>query len=133
MTVRLRADQWSEGVEYLNPDDVARDRFGDWNSPEATLEAARWTTARREALLAAHQGIAFEITIHSGASRESTQDRRRPGSRRSWPSRLARQPRTGRRSTEGVYAPVAAPEQDACDRRATVGLDLRLWGDHAVA
>lgn len=63
VTVRLRADQWSEGVEYLNPDDVARDRFGDWNSPEATLEAARWTTARREVLLAAHQGIAFETVF----------------------------------------------------------------------
>jgi predicted ABC-type ATPase len=24
VTVRLRAAQWSEGVEYLNPDDVAR-------------------------------------------------------------------------------------------------------------
>jgi len=63
VTVRLRVDRWSEGVEYLNPDDVARDRFGDWNSPEATLEAARWTTARREALLAAHQGIAFETVF----------------------------------------------------------------------
>jgi predicted ABC-type ATPase len=63
VTVRLRADRWSEDVEYLNPDDVARDRFGDWNSPEATLEAARWTTARREALLAAHQGIAFETVF----------------------------------------------------------------------
>jgi hypothetical protein len=28
-------------VEYLNPDDIARDRFGDWNSPEASLKAAR--------------------------------------------------------------------------------------------
>jgi predicted ABC-type ATPase len=28
VTVRLRADRWSEDVEYLNPDDVARDRFG---------------------------------------------------------------------------------------------------------
>jgi predicted ABC-type ATPase len=63
VTVRLRADQWSEGVEYLNPDDIARDRFGDWNSPQATLEAARWTTARREALLAARQGIAFETVF----------------------------------------------------------------------
>lgn len=63
VTVRLRADQWSEGVEYLNPDDIARDRFGDWNSPEAVLEAARWTTARREELLAARQGIAFETVF----------------------------------------------------------------------
>jgi predicted ABC-type ATPase len=37
VTVRLRQDRWSEDVEYLNPDDIARDRFGDWNSPEAVM------------------------------------------------------------------------------------------------
>lgn len=63
ITTRLRADHWSEGVEYLNPDDIARDRFGDWNSPEAVLEAARWTTERREQLLAARKGIAFETVF----------------------------------------------------------------------
>jgi len=76
VTVRLRADRWSEGVEYLNPDEIARDRFGDWNSPEATLEAARWTTARREALLAADLGIAFE-TVFSTDDKLSFLDRAR--------------------------------------------------------
>jgi predicted ABC-type ATPase len=68
VTVRLREERWSEGVEYLNPDDVARDRFGDWNSPRAVLEAARWTEARREVLLASGAGIAFE-TVLSTASK----------------------------------------------------------------
>ena len=63
LTDRLRKDQWSEGVEYLNPDEIARDRFGDWNSPAAVLEAARWTTARREELLAQGVGIAFETVF----------------------------------------------------------------------
>ncbi len=63
VTVRLRADHWSEGVEYLNPDDVARDRFGDWNAPEAVLHAARWSEARREELLAQRAGIAFETVF----------------------------------------------------------------------
>jgi predicted ABC-type ATPase len=40
VTTRLRRDHWSEGVEYLDPDDVARDRFGDWSSPAAVLDAA---------------------------------------------------------------------------------------------
>jgi predicted ABC-type ATPase len=65
VTVRLREEHWSEGVEYLNADDVARDRFGDWNSPHAVLEAARWTDARREDLLKAHMGIAFETVFSS--------------------------------------------------------------------
>ena len=63
LTVRLRQDHWSEGVEYLNPDDIARDRFGDWNSPEAVLLAARFAAARRDELLAARQGIAFETVF----------------------------------------------------------------------
>jgi predicted ABC-type ATPase len=63
VTERLRVDHWSEGVEYLNPDEVARDRFGDWNAPDAVLRAAQWTGQRREELLAAHAGIAFETVF----------------------------------------------------------------------
>jgi predicted ABC-type ATPase len=63
ITSRLREDHWSDGVEYLNPDEVARDRYGDWNSPDAVLSAARWVDARREDLLAAGQGIAFETVL----------------------------------------------------------------------
>lgn len=68
VTLRLRAERWSQGVEYLNPDDVARDRFGDWNSPAASLDAARWVTARRDDLLARDEGIAFE-TVFSSAEK----------------------------------------------------------------
>lgn len=63
ITVRLREDHWSQGVEYLNPDDVAQGRFGDWNSPQASLSAAQWTTARREELLEQHAPIAFETVF----------------------------------------------------------------------
>jgi predicted ABC-type ATPase len=65
VTVRLRVEKWSDHVEYLNPDDVARDRFGDWNSPQASLDAARWVAARREVLLATRAGIAFETVFSS--------------------------------------------------------------------
>ena len=58
VTVRLRADHWSEGVEYLNPDDVARDRFGDWNNAEAVRQAVLWTQVRREELLKQRAGMA---------------------------------------------------------------------------
>ena len=37
--------------------------FEGWNSPEASLEAARWTTQRREELLAQRAGIAFETVF----------------------------------------------------------------------
>jgi len=63
VTGRLRRDQWSEGVEYLNPDDIARERFGDWNSESAIRSAAIWTTERRELLLRQGAGIAVETVF----------------------------------------------------------------------
>lgn len=63
VTERLREDSWSEGVEYINPDEIARDRFGDWNSTRAVLDAARWAETRREELLASRRGIAFETVL----------------------------------------------------------------------
>jgi predicted ABC-type ATPase len=42
---------------------TSRERFGDWNSPKATLVAARWVTARRDELLALGAGIAFETVF----------------------------------------------------------------------
>jgi predicted ABC-type ATPase len=63
VTLRLRDERWSEGVEYLNPDEIARDRFGDWNAPESIMSAATWTTARREELLAARASLAFETVM----------------------------------------------------------------------
>jgi predicted ABC-type ATPase len=50
ITGRLRQERWSDGVEYLNPDEVARDRFGDWNAPHASSAAARWTEETSEKL-----------------------------------------------------------------------------------
>ena len=76
ITARLREERWSEGVEYLNPDEVARDRFGDWNRPDAVLDAARWTEARREELLGLGQGIAFE-TVFSTPGKVDFVDRAR--------------------------------------------------------
>jgi predicted ABC-type ATPase len=68
ITARLQRDHWSEGVEYLNPDEVAEQRFGGWNSPEAVKQAADWVTARREELLVNRQGIAFE-TVFSASDK----------------------------------------------------------------
>ena len=46
-----------------NPDDIAQEQFGDWNSSEAVLKAANWVTERREQLLASGAGIAFETVF----------------------------------------------------------------------
>ena len=79
VTARLRAERWSDGVEYLNPDDIARDRFGDWNSPSAVVQAAEWAAARREELLATHRGIAFETVFSTDDKVEFVARARRAG------------------------------------------------------
>ena len=59
------AHEWFAGCEYINPDAIARDEFGDWNDPAAVLSAAQAATARREACLAEDRSFAFE-TVFSG-------------------------------------------------------------------
>lgn len=68
VTRRLQKDNWSEGVEYLNPDDVAQTMFGGWNDENAIREAADWVQQRRTQLLNERKGIAFE-TVFSHASK----------------------------------------------------------------
>jgi predicted ABC-type ATPase len=63
VTERIRQDHWSDGVIYLNPDYVARDRFGDWNSAENVRKAADWVAAERESLLVARKSLAFETVL----------------------------------------------------------------------
>ena len=56
---------WFDGCEYINPDDMARDEFGDWNDPAAVLAAAKKATGLREACLGDGRSLAFE-TVFSG-------------------------------------------------------------------
>lgn len=79
VTERIRRDHWSDGVVYLNPDEVARDRFGDWNSPQSVLEAARWVEQERETLLGARQSLAFETVLSMADKLDFIERARRAG------------------------------------------------------
>lgn len=35
LTEEVLRHQWFEGCVYVNPDQIAQERFGDWNSPDA--------------------------------------------------------------------------------------------------
>ena len=35
VTTQFLHHKWSEGVMYINPDQVAEDKFGGWNNPDA--------------------------------------------------------------------------------------------------
>jgi predicted ABC-type ATPase len=40
ITKKILQHDWIEECEYINPDDIAKDVFGDWNNKEAVLNAA---------------------------------------------------------------------------------------------
>lgn len=63
ITKSILSHHWSEGCVYVNPDDIANDRFGDWNSPEASLNAARYAEKMREDCLAKKQELIFETVM----------------------------------------------------------------------
>ena len=63
VTGKILKHEWVEGCEYINPDNIARDMFGDWNSPDAVLKAAQYATQRREVCLANMENIMFETVL----------------------------------------------------------------------
>lgn len=65
ITERGLAHEWFDGCEYVNPDLIARDEFGDWNSPKAILQAANLAQSRRERCLESNTSLAFE-SVFSG-------------------------------------------------------------------
>ena len=65
VTQKFLHHEWSQGVLYINPDQIANDIFGDWNSHEAVLKAANYCTELREKCLSEKTSFVFE-TVLSG-------------------------------------------------------------------
>ena len=65
ITEQLLAHEWGEDCCYINPDLIARDKFGDWNSDEAVLKAARYATELRYDLLSRRESLVFETVLSS--------------------------------------------------------------------
>lgn len=63
ITERGLAHVWFGGCEYINPDLIARDEFGDWNSPAAVLAAAGAAKERRDRAVAERRSLAFETVF----------------------------------------------------------------------
>ena len=55
LTRTILRHEWVEGCRYVNPDDIARDMFGDWNDPECVLKAAKEATRQRHECLRLRQ------------------------------------------------------------------------------
>ena len=65
ITTKILHHEWLEDALYINPDQVAQERFGDWNSPEAVMQAVQYCEQQREHCLTRRQSLIFETVLSS--------------------------------------------------------------------
>jgi predicted ABC-type ATPase len=65
ITSKILKHEWLENAIYINPDIIAQERFGDWNSPKAILEAVNYCKSLREESLTNHKSLIFESVFSS--------------------------------------------------------------------
>ena len=63
VTSKILKHEWLEDSVYINPDQVAQERFGDWNSPEAVRQAAVYCAEWRERCLTERKSMIFESVL----------------------------------------------------------------------
>ena len=63
ITTKILHHQWMEDAVYINPDQIAKDIFGDWNSPEAVMQSVKYCEALREQCLVERKSLIFETVL----------------------------------------------------------------------
>ena len=63
--MQLLHNEWAENSLYINPDNIAQEQYGDWNSPVAVLKAAELATKMRYECLRKRQDFVFETVFSS--------------------------------------------------------------------
>jgi len=63
VTRRFLHHEWAQGTTYINPDEVAQQKFGDWNSRENVLKAANYCAEWREQCLREKKSFVFETVM----------------------------------------------------------------------
>lgn len=64
-TIQLLENEWAADSVYINPDNIAQEMFGNWNSPEAVLKAAQHSTELRYKCLEEKKNFVFETVFSS--------------------------------------------------------------------
>lgn len=63
VTSKILQHKWLEDSVYINPDIVAQERFGDWNSKEAIMKAVKYCENWREECLSERKSLIFETVL----------------------------------------------------------------------
>ena len=59
VTEQILRHEWMEDAIYINPDIVAQERFGDWNSAEAVRKSIAYCEQLREQCLRERKSLIF--------------------------------------------------------------------------
>jgi predicted ABC-type ATPase len=65
LTSQLLLHEWLQNCVYINPDEMAQNQFGDWNSPSAIIKAAQLAQTIREECLSKKENFVFETVLSS--------------------------------------------------------------------
>ena len=63
VTSKILHHEWMEDSVYINPDIVAQEKFGDWNSVEAIQKAVKYCEEWRENCLNERKSLIFETVL----------------------------------------------------------------------
>lgn len=63
VTSRILDHEWLEDAVYVNPDIVAQEIFGDWNSAEAVRKSVEYCEKKRLQCIEKHKSLIFETVL----------------------------------------------------------------------
>lgn len=63
ITSKILKHEWMEDAVYINPDVVAQEMFGDWNSKDAVMKSVQYCESLREDCLANKRSLIFETVL----------------------------------------------------------------------
>lgn len=64
-TVKFLSNKWASDSLYINPDNIAQQKYGDWNSKDSILKAAEKAMELRYKCLETKSSFVFETVFSS--------------------------------------------------------------------
>lgn len=55
VTSKILHHEWMEDAVYINPDIIAQEKYGNWNSKEAVMQSVKYCEELREQCLVEHK------------------------------------------------------------------------------
>lgn len=63
LTTEVLEHEWIKGCVYINPDNIAQEQFGGWNSKDSVIAAANYAEGLRNECVSKGQSFAFETVL----------------------------------------------------------------------